>query len=116
MGAPYRAHFLRQEREFASVFDTGGKAFVEGFMLVSAPGSGPCPRLGVVANRKRGKAHDRNAFRRRAKGWFWRNRETIRPATDFVLVATLTVKDQPRQTLYRRLEELFRKSGALGKS
>lgn len=82
-------------------------------MLVRAPGPEAHPRLGILVNRKRGKAHDRNAFRRRVKAWFWRRREQLAAAADFVLVATAPVKNLPRQTLYARLEDLFRKCGAL---
>lgn len=95
------------------MFDAGRRFFVEGLMLVCAPGHQAHARLGILVNRKRGKAHDRNAFRRRAKAWFWRKREHLAAARDFVLVATAPVKGLPRQTLYDRLESLFRKSGAL---
>ncbi|MGH8103133.1 MAG: ribonuclease P protein component [bacterium] len=112
MAAPFRAHFLRREHDFDAIFQNGRKTYYEGLMLVTATGTEPHPRLGIMINRKRGKAHDRNAFRRRAKAWFWRHRADIRPGADFVLVATTPVKVIPRQALYDRLRELFTRSGA----
>ncbi len=74
--------------------------FRPGFIFQVSPqpdsvGSGTASaRLGIIASRRVGKAHDRNLARRRVRELFRQNQSLIPAGTDIVVVLRSAIKKQ----------------------
>jgi ribonuclease P protein component len=85
-----RAARLRDARDFSRVNRTGVRRAGPHFVAVVAA-SGPTPvtgpRLGLAVSRRVGNAVARNRVKRRVREWFRRERVSLPPGTDWVVVA-----------------------------
>jgi len=109
----YSDCFLHKNREFETVFQDGMRFYEGGLMLWALLHSDSPPRLGFVVSKKRGKAHERNTFRRRVRAWFLRTLPRFKTGGWFILLPTQAVNEFSSSDLSRILYRLFQKAGAL---
>lgn len=82
-------------------------------MLLALPQPDSPPRLGFVVPKRRGKAHDRNTFRRRVRAWFLHTLPHFHTGGWFILLPTQAVNEFSSSDLSRILYRLFLKAGVL---
>jgi ribonuclease P protein component len=104
-----RAARLRDARDFRRVNRTGVRRAGPHFVAVVAP-SGPkpvvSPRLGLAVSRRVGNAVARNRVKRRVREWFRRERASLPPSTDWVVIARAGAAELDAQEVARELSEL----------
>ena len=59
-----RENRILKSLEFSRVFEKGRRSYQKDLVLTALSNQAGCPRLGLVAGRKVGKAHDRNRLKR----------------------------------------------------
>ncbi len=82
-----RALRLLRPAEFRDVFDHGRSASDRWIIVYARPrAAGGPPRLGLVVGRRFGRAHLRNAWKRRMREAFRRSRAALPPSHDLVVL------------------------------
>lgn len=125
-GKPFRfrpAHRLLDRRDFDRVLRGGRRRSLPELVVVtSAPGErgrrrdpfeSDAPirsRLGITVGRKAGSSVERNRFKRRVREWFRRQRATLEPPVDIVVIARRPAVDLSFEELSRRLARLLASS------
>lgn len=94
---------LRKRREFLAVQRSGKRYHADLFVLIWAPGPAPWTRLGVTASRRVGGAVARNRAKRLIREAFRRNKPSLPPATDLVIIAKPAVVGAGLAEVERRL-------------
>lgn len=98
-----RQQRIARSREFEEAYAQGDKQVGRTMVLFLRHGEGAAHRLGVVASRKVGKAHDRNRARRLIREAWRTHRTTITKPVDVVLIA----RRGAANATYREVEDDF---------
>jgi len=117
------AYRLLDRRDFDRVLRGGRRrALPELVVVTSAPGQrgrrrdpaerevGLRSRIGITVGRKAGSSVERNRFKRRVREWFRRQRESLDPAVDIVVIARRPAVDLSFEELSLRLARLLASS------
>lgn len=86
-----RAQRMTRSAHFQEAYDQGRKWVGRYMVLYLRVGEGAALRLGVVASRRVGRAHERNRARRLLREAYRRNRHRFQGQTDVVLIARASV-------------------------
>lgn len=86
-----RAQRMTRSAHFQEAYDQGRKWVGRYMVLYLRAGEGAALRLGVVASRRVGRAHERNRARRLLREAYRRNRHRFQGQTDVVLIARASV-------------------------
>ena len=70
-------------------------------------------RLGVVASKRVGKAHERNRAKRKLREVFRLNRHRLTTQMDVVLIARRSILDRSAEGVLRDFEKVCRRAGIL---
>ena len=96
---------------FREAYEQGRKCIGRLMVVYLREGEGASLRLGVVASRKVGKAHDRNRARRLLREAWRLNRHRFRGRVDAVLVARRPAAQSNLDGIERELLRLAKRSG-----
>jgi ribonuclease P protein component len=101
-----RADFQRLRRE--------GRSYPHRLMVLSvAPNTLMHNRYGFIVSKQIGKAVKRNRIRRQIREAVRLLHSHLQPGYDVVIIARLSLVEQPYETVQRTMCELFRQAGIL---
>lgn len=106
-----RSDRLRSRLDFRRVSRQGRRVSCREFVLLRAdagPDSAPDTRarLGITASRKVGNAIARNRVKRRVREWFRRDRDSLAPGYDWVVIARSSAVSLGAEEVRARLNQL----------
>ncbi len=102
---------ISRSQEFLEAYSQERKWVGRAMVLFLREGKGASLRLGVVASKKVGKAHQRNRARRRLREAWRLNRPCFDGAVDVVLVARRGAVSEPFERIEWELMKLARRAG-----
>ena len=111
LGFP-RSRWLAEQHEFKRVYEAGRKASNEYLTAYTCPAEGRRGKVGIVADRRLGKAVERNRIRRVLKEIIRTNQHSVAEKTDLVVIAKRRALDLPQHELAEQFLKLLRKSEA----
>lgn len=78
---------LRRKKDFHLIAKEGVRRHTKNFLIIARRNEVGFSRVGAVANKKMGKAVDRNRAKRLIREFFRRNKDVLPPSTDYIIVA-----------------------------
>ncbi len=106
---------LRNARDFEQARERGVRMFRPGFIFQISPQPNPADsdnapvRLGIIASRKVGKAHERNLARRRLRELFRQHQSLLPTGTDLVLIIRTGIRKQSFEEIRQDFLHCIRK-------
>lgn len=86
---------LRRKKDFQLIAKEGTRGHTKNFLIIGRRNEVGFSRIGAVANKKMGKAVERNRAKRLIREFFRRNKDTLPPSTDYIIVAKKGAQNLP---------------------
>jgi ribonuclease P protein component len=81
-----REERLRSKKDFEAIAKGGRRRHTKNFLVITRKNDQGFSRLGAVTSKKLGKAVERNRVKRLMREFFRRNKDSLPPSTDYVIV------------------------------
>lgn len=103
---------LRNKSDFQRVYETGRRVSTRHAVVIAAPGAADRSRIGIIAGKRVGKAHDRVRAKRRLREVWRRLEPKLGEPLDVLIIARPTAVSAPFDELCAAAEIGVRRSRA----